>query len=43
MTGKYGLDRSGSGYGSVADACENGNELSDSVKCREFLAYLRAC
>ena len=33
----YGLDRAGSGYGQVAGACEYGNELSGSVKCREFL------
>jgi hypothetical protein len=33
----YGLDRAGSGYGKVAGTCECGNELSDSIKCGEFL------
>ena len=33
----YGLDRSGSVLGQLADACECGNELSVSVKCGEFL------
>ena len=27
----------GSGEGLVAGACENGNEISDSLKCRKFL------
>ena len=31
------LDRSGSGYGQVARTCECDNELSGSIKCREFL------
>jgi len=33
----YGLDWAGLGYRQLADVCECGNELSDSVKCREFL------
>jgi len=35
--GRYGMYRSGSGYGQLADACECGNEPSVSIKCREFL------
>jgi hypothetical protein len=33
--GLYGLDRSGSGYGSVEGSCEHGNEPSVSLKCWE--------
>jgi len=33
----YELSWVGPGYGLVADACECGNEPSDSLKCREFL------
>jgi hypothetical protein len=37
-----GMDStSGSGLGLVAGTCECGNELSDSIKCGEFLDYLR--
>ena len=32
-----GLDGVGSGRGQVAGACEYGNDLSSSIKCREFL------
>jgi len=32
-----GLDLAGPGYGYLAEACEFGNESSDSIKCREFL------
>jgi hypothetical protein len=32
-----GLDASGSIWGPVADCCEHGNELSGSIKSREFL------
>jgi hypothetical protein len=35
--GGYGLDRSGSGYGQLADTSECGDELSGSIKCGEFL------
>jgi hypothetical protein len=27
----------------VADSCECGNELSGSIKCGEFLDWLRTC
>ena len=37
----YGLDWVGPGQGWVADVCECGNELSDSVKCGEFLDQLQ--
>ena len=33
----HGLDRSESGWGQVAGACECGNEPSGSIKCGEFL------
>jgi len=36
-----GLDRAGSGYGHVAGTCECGNELSGSIKCGEFLDWLK--
>ena len=39
--GRHGLDRSDSGYGQVAGCCECGNEPSVSLKCEEFLEYLR--
>jgi len=32
-----GLDRAGSGQGQLAGTSECGNELSSSIKCREFL------
>ena len=35
------LDRAGSGSGHVAGTCGCGNEPSGSVKCVEFLGYLR--
>ena len=38
----YGLDWAAPEYRQVADACECGNELSGSVKCREFLDLLEA-
>jgi len=34
---EYGLDRAGLGKGQLADACECGNEISGSIKCRDFL------
>ena len=37
----YELHGSGSGQGQVADTCECGNEPSGSIKCGEFLDYLR--
>jgi hypothetical protein len=37
----YGMDRSGSRQGQVAGNCECGNEPSGSIKCREFLDYLK--
>ena len=36
----YGLNRAGSGYGQVANACECGNGPSGSIKCGEFLDWL---
>jgi hypothetical protein len=39
----YGLDRAGSGCGHKAGTCECGNELSGSIKCREFLDWLKNC
>jgi len=33
----FGLGRAGSGKGHVASTCECSNELSGSIKCREFL------
>jgi hypothetical protein len=38
---RHVLDLSGSGKGQVAGCCECGNEPSGSVKCGEFLDYLR--
>ena len=35
--GVYGLDRAGSEEGQVSGTCKCGNELSRSIKCREFL------
>jgi hypothetical protein len=37
----YGLDRAGSGYGHVVGVCECANEPSCSIKCGEFLDYLK--
>jgi hypothetical protein len=37
----YGLDRAGTGYGQVAGTCEYDNKPSGSIKCGEFLDYLR--
>ena len=39
--GGYGLDRVGSGYGQVTGTCECGNEPLGSIKCGEFLDWLR--
>ena len=39
--GGYGLDRAGSGQEEVAGTYECGNEPSGSIKCGEFLGYLR--
>jgi hypothetical protein len=36
-------DRSGSEQGQVASCCEYGNKTSRSLKCAEFLHYLRIC
>ena len=41
--GGHRLGRSGTGYGRVADCCECGDEPSCSIKCGEFLEYLRTC
>ena len=38
---KYGLDLSGSGQGQVLGTCECGKEPQSSIKCQEFLNYLR--
>jgi hypothetical protein len=37
----YELERSVSRQGQVAGTCECGNEPSGSIKCGEFLDYLR--
>jgi hypothetical protein len=37
----HGLDRSGSGQGQVVGTCECGNAISGSIKCGEFLEWLR--
>ena len=37
----YGLDRAGSGQDQVVDTCECDNEPSGSIKCGEFLDYLK--
>ena len=37
----YGLNWAGPGQRQVADACECGNERSDSVKCGESLDQLQ--
>ena len=39
--GGYGLDRAGLGQGQVTGTCECGNEPSSSIKCGEFLDYLK--
>jgi hypothetical protein len=38
---RHGLDRCGSGHGQVAGTCEYLNEPSGSIKCGEFLNWLR--
>ena len=37
MVDGYGLDRSGAEYGLLVHSCENNNEPSVSITCREFL------
>jgi hypothetical protein len=39
--GELGLDKSCLGYGQGAGSCEQGYELSDSIKCREFLDLVK--
>ena len=39
--GECGRDQAGSGKGQVADICDCGNEPSGSIKCGEFLDYLK--
>jgi hypothetical protein len=34
---RHGMDGSSSGLGQVAGSCERVEELSGSIKCREFL------
>jgi hypothetical protein len=34
---RHGMNRSGTGQGKLAGACECVNELSGSIKCGEFL------
>ena len=38
---EYGLNRAGSGKGQMAGTCDCGNEPSASIKCGEFLGWLR--
>ena len=37
----YGLDGAGSGQGQLEDTCDCGNEPSGSIKCGEFLDYMK--
>ena len=37
----YGLDQAGSGQGQVVGTCECGTEPSGSIKCGEFLDWLK--
>ena len=37
----YGLDRAGLGQGQVTGICECSNEPSGSIKCEEFLDWLK--
>jgi len=37
----HGLDSSGSGYRQMAGTCKRSNEPSGSVKCGEFVDWLR--
>jgi hypothetical protein len=39
----YGLDLFGSEYRQEEGSCEHGNELSDSMRCWEFLECLSSC
>jgi hypothetical protein len=39
----HGLDRAGSGHGQAAGTCKRGNKPSGSIKCGEFLDWLRTC
>jgi len=39
--GEYGRDQAGSAKRQVADTCDCGNEPSGSIKCGEFLVYLK--
>jgi hypothetical protein len=39
----YGLDSSGSGWGTVDGSCEHGSEPSGSIKCWEILEWLSDC
>jgi hypothetical protein len=39
----HGLDRSGLGQGQVTGSDKYGNEPSCSIKCGEFLDWLRTC
>ena len=41
--GGRGLDLSGRGYEHVVGFCVPGSEHSGSIKCGEFLDYLRKC
>jgi len=41
--GKWGLDASGSGQGSMAEPCEHGTVPSGYIKCGEFLDQLSDC
>ena len=37
----YALDRAGPGEGQMAGTCECGDEPSGSIKCCEFLDWLK--
>ena len=37
------MDLAGSGKGQLAGTCDCGKEPSGSIKCGEFLNYLKTC
>jgi hypothetical protein len=40
---RHRLNFYGSEYGHMAGSCECGDEPSDSMKCKEFIDYMRTC
>jgi len=43
MMGEHGLNSSGTGQERVAGFCGCGNKTSGSIKCGEFLDWLKKC